>query len=218
MKNHLRVKTFGFLCNPQSGKLSLVAETNQNIKPLEPAEITRELIVRCSKGNARAQRELYDQYAKAMYNVSLRLMRTREAAEDMLQEAFADAFNKLGTFRFDSGFGSWLKRIVINNCINEIKRRKADIEYFEDMQLFEKEEEIENREYEDRLTVSNIKNAMQYLPEGSRIIFSLYLLEGYDHLEIAQILNISESNSKSQYMRAKNRIKEILSQNQYETR
>lgn len=145
-------------------------------------------------------------------------MRTREAAEDMLQEAFADAFSKLATFRFDSGFGSWLKRIVINNCINEIKRRKADIEYFEDMHLFEKEEEIENREYEERLTVNNIKSAMQHLPEGSRIIFSLYLLEGYDHLEIAQILNISESNSKSQYMRAKNRIKEILSQNRYETR
>jgi RNA polymerase sigma-70 factor (ECF subfamily) len=143
----------------------------------------------------------------------MRMMRSREAAEDMLQEAFTDAFGKLETFRFDSGFGSWLKRIVINNCINEINRRKTDLEFFDDMHLFEQEDETDDREYENQMTVQNIKKAMEFLPEGSRIIFSLYLLEGYDHVEISEILNISESNSKSQYMRAKRRVKEILIQN-----
>jgi RNA polymerase sigma-70 factor (ECF subfamily) len=185
----------------------------QNSADLEHSEVHKDVIEKCRKGNARAQYELYNLYARAMYNICLRMMRSREAAEDMLQEAFTDAFGKLETFRFDSGFGSWLKRIVINNCINEINRRKTDLEFFDDMHLFEQEDETNDREYENQMTVQNIKKAMEFLPEGSRIIFSLYLLEGYDHVEISEILNISESNSKSQYMRAKRRIKEILTQN-----
>lgn len=185
----------------------------QNSADLEHTEVHKDVIEKCRKGNARAQYELYNLYARAMYNICLRMMRSREAAEDMLQEAFTDAFGKLETFRFDSGFGSWLKRIVINNCINEINRRKTDLEFFDDMHLFEQEDETDDREYENQMTVQNIKKAMEFLPEGSRIIFSLYLLEGYDHVEISEILNISESNSKSQYMRAKRRIKEILIQN-----
>lgn len=185
----------------------------QNSADLEHTEVHKDVIEKCRKGNARAQYELYNLYARAMYNICLRMMRSREAAEDMLQEAFTDAFGKLETFRFDSGFGSWLKRIVINNCINEINRRKTDLEFFDDMHLFEQEDENDDREYENQMTVQNIKKAMEFLPEGSRIIFSLYLLEGYDHVEISEILNISESNSKSQYMRAKRRIKEILTQN-----
>lgn len=186
--------------------------TTQNSADLEHTEVHKDVIEKCRKGNARAQYELYNLYARAMYNICLRMMRSREAAEDMLQEAFTDAFGKLETFRFDSGFGSWLKRIVINNCINEINRRKTDLEFFDDMHLFEQEDETDDREYENQMTVQNIKKAMEFLPEGSRIIFSLYLLEGYDHIEISEILNISESNSKSQYMRAKRRIKEILTQ------
>jgi len=182
----------------------------QNSANLEHTEVHKDVIEKCRKGNARAQYELYNLYAKAMYNICLRMMRSREAAEDMLQEAFSDAFGKLDSFRFDSGFGSWLKRIVINNCINELNRRKTDLEFFDDMHIFENEEETDEREYENQLSVQNIKKAMEFLPGGSRIIFSLYLLEGYDHVEISQILNITESNSKSQYMRAKNRIKEIL--------
>ena len=192
--------------------------TTQKSADLEHTEVHKDVIEKCRKGSARAQYELYNLYARAMYNICLRMMRSREAAEDMLQEAFTDAFGKLGSFRFDSGFGSWLKRIVINNCINEINRRKTDLEFFDDMHLFEQEDETYDREYENQMTVQNIKKAMEFLPEGSRIIFSLYLLEGYDHVEISQILNISESNSKSQYMRAKNRVKEILTQTNYETR
>lgn len=190
----------------------------QNSAHLEHAEVHKDVIEKCRKGNAKAQYELYNLYSRAMYNICLRMMRTREAAEDMLQEAFTDAFGKLETFRFDSGFGSWLKRIVINNCINELNRRKTDLEFFDDMHIFENEDETDDREYENQLSVQNIKKAMEFLPGGSRIIFSLYLLEGYDHVEISQILNISESNSKSQYMRAKNRIKEILTQTNNETR
>lgn len=178
---------------------------------LEHTEVHKDVIEKCRKGNARAQYELYRLYARSMYNICLRMMQTREVAEDMLQEAFSDAFGKLETFRFDSGFGSWLKRIVINNCINEINRRKTDLEFFDDMMMFENEDEADERDYEHQLSVESIRKAMEQLPDGSRLIFSLYLLEGYDHVEISQILNISESNSKSQYMRAKRKVKEILS-------
>ncbi len=172
-------------------------------------DIHKDLIELSKEGDHLAQYRLYQLYARAMFNVAMRLMRNRESAEDMLQESFTDAFNRLGSFRFESGFGSWLKRIVVNNCLNEIKRRKANLQFVEDIQVYEAKEE-DDAGYKPWLSVDNVKSAMENLPDGSRMIFSLYLLEGYDHREIAQILNISESNSKSQYMRARLKVKEIL--------
>ncbi len=142
-------------------------------------------------------------------------MNTREEAEDMLQESFSEAFYRLDTFRYESTFGAWLKKIVVNKCINELKRRKADLELFDDMSPFEYQND-KPEQYMQGLSVNNIHMAMEQLPKGSRMIFSLYLLEGYDHKEIAGILNISESTSKSQYMRAKLKIKEILKTQSHE--
>ncbi len=172
-------------------------------------ELHREVIELSKEGNPKAQFTLYQLYAKAMYNICHRMMNNQAEAEDMLQEAFTEAFKKLSSFRYESNFGSWLKRIVINKCINEIKRKKADLQYFDDISNFDVSEE-EDSAYKAGLSIENIKQAMKELPKGSRIIFSLYLLEGYDHKEISQILNISESNSKSQYMRAKNKVKAYL--------
>lgn len=176
--------------------------------------IHKNIIERSKRGQARAQYELYNLYAKAMLNTCYRMMNNRENAEDMLQESFSEAFRKLDTFRYESTFGAWLKRIVVNRCINEIKREKADLQFFDDMSQFGKTTIEEEGNIE--MDVKSIKMAMQELPNGSRMIFSLYLLEGYDHREIAQILNVSESNSKSQYMRAKRKIKEILEGGKYE--
>lgn len=143
------------------------------------------------------------------------MMQSREEAEDMLQEAFTEAFMKLNSFRFESTFGAWLKRITVNKCINEIKRRKADLEFCDDIGRFGDKHHDDDDELPN-LSVEMIKNAMEQLPNGSKMIFQLYLLEGYDHREISQILSVSESNSKSQYMRAKRRIKEILKDKVYE--
>ena len=143
------------------------------------------------------------------------MMNNKEAAEDMLQESFADAFRRLNSFRYESTFGAWLKQIVVNKCINEIKRKKIDLNYIEDMYYFDDKRE-EEEVNEPTLSVPQIKKAMEQLPAGSKMIFSLYLLEGYDHTEIAQILNITISTSKSQYMRARNKIKEILNLSNYE--
>jgi RNA polymerase sigma-70 factor (ECF subfamily) len=174
----------------------------------------REIIERSKRGHRDAQYELYRQYSRAMFNVCLRIMNNREEAEDMLQESFSEAFHRLDSYRFESTFGSWLKRIVVNRCINELKRRRAKLEFFEDMSPFGQKEE-ESQDLVPGLSVDQVRKAMEQLPKGSRMIFSLYLLEGYDHQEISEILEISESNSKTQYMRAKQRIKEILKDQKY---
>jgi RNA polymerase sigma-70 factor (ECF subfamily) len=177
-------------------------------------DIHKEIIEKSKKGNSKAQYQLYQLYAKAMYNTCYRMMNNQPEAEDMLQEAFTEAFMKLHTFRYESAFGAWLKRIVVNKCLNEIKKRKTDLNFVEDLAIYN--ERKDDEEFTVGINVSDIKKAMEQLPDGSRMIFSLYLLEGYDHREIAQILNVSESNSKSQYMRAKRKIKEILEGGTYE--
>jgi RNA polymerase sigma-70 factor (ECF subfamily) len=174
-----------------------------------PEVENREIIERSKRGYRDAQYQLYRQYSHAMFNICVRMMNNREEAEDMLQESFSEAFHRLDSFRHESTFGAWLKRIVVNKCINELKRKRAKLEFFEDMAPFD-EKPDEKLDAGPGLTVDQVRKAMEQLPKGSRMIFSLYLLEGYDHQEISEILEISESNSKTQYMRAKQRIKEIL--------
>ena len=133
----------------------------------------------------------------------------QEEAEDMLQESFTYAFSRLGSFRFESSFGAWLKRIVVNTCINHLKKRKVDLVYTEHHN--DPAPEHDPIDYEQiKFRVEQVSRAMEKLPEGYRIVFSLYLLEGYDHKEISEILGISESTSKSQFLRAKKKMKEIL--------
>ncbi|WP_167610000.1 RNA polymerase sigma factor [Maribellus sediminis] len=169
--------------------------------------IHKKIIEACKKGNESARYQLYQLYAKAMYNVSYRMMNNREEAEDMLQEAFTQAFMKLDSFRYESSFGSWLKRIVVNTCINAINKRKVDLTYCEEIYSDAVSEE---EEAEPVYTVQLVTRAIEQLPEGSRMVLSLYLLEGYDHGEIAQIMGITESTSKSQYMRAKRKVADLL--------
>lgn len=172
-------------------------------------DIHRELVEESLAGSIKAQHQLYKLYAGAMFYTCYHMMHSREEAEDMLQEAFSEAFITLDRFRFESTFGTWLKRIVINKCINEIKRKKTDLKFSDDMGHYE-ERYVEEEDSLPNLNIELVKEAMNKLPEGGRVIFQLYLLEGYDHREIAQILGVSESNSKSQFMRAKNKIREIL--------
>lgn len=176
--------------------------------------IHKELIEQCMQGNRKAQYRIYQLYSKAMLNVCFRMMQNKEDAEDMMQDAFTDAFRRMSGFRFESTFGAWLKRIMINRCINELRRKKTDLKFFDDMHVFAQKADEEANDY--GLTVDQVRKAMKELPSGSGMIFSLYLLEGYDHNEISEILNISVSNSKTQYMRARHRIKEVLTQTSYE--
>lgn len=177
-------------------------------------DIHEKLIEASKRGDNRARRQLYELYARAMFNICYRMMNNREDAEDILQDAFVQAFSKLDSFRYESTFGAWLKRIVINTCINAINKRKVDLLLTDDMYYFSNRSEEEEPELP--LTVKDVERAMEQLPEGGRLIFSLYLLEGYDHVEIAEILGITESTSKSQFMRAKRKVYEILKEKYYE--
>ncbi len=171
-------------------------------------QIHRSIVEACKRGKDKARYELYQLYSKAMFNVCYRMMNNREEAEDMLQEAFTQAFMKLDSFRWESSFGTWMKRIVVNTCLNSINKKKVELTYCEE--IYNYDQAVEEEEQEVKFSVKNITEAMGKLPEGGRMVFSLYLLEGYDHTEIAQIMNITESTSKSQFLRAKRRIVEIL--------
>jgi len=174
-------------------------------------QIHGDLIEECRRGSRRAQFRLNELYSKAMFNTAYRITGNREEAEDMLQEAFTDCFTKIGSYRSESTFGAWLKTIVINRCISRLRRREADLVLTDDFSRHETPEEAP----EEEVTLpdpSVIAGAVEKLPDGYRVVFSLYLLEGYDHTEIAQILGISESTSKTQYSRAKEKLKKILSE------
>jgi RNA polymerase sigma factor (sigma-70 family) len=173
-------------------------------------KIHAQIIEKCKKGDNQAQFSLYNLYNKAMYNLAYRILNNREDAEDILQDAFVDCFKNIGSFRFESTFGAWLKRILVNKCINYLRKKKIDLTLCENLPpvIYEEEEEEEVK-YE----AGRILKGIEMLPDGYRIILTLYLLEGYDHSEISTILAISESTSKSQYSRAKERLRGILSTN-----
>jgi RNA polymerase sigma factor (sigma-70 family) len=165
------------------------------------------LIDRCKKGNSKAQFRLYNLYSKAMYNLAYRMTNNREDAEDIVQEAFIDCFRNIESFRFESTFGAWLKSIVVNKCINHLRKKKVNLVFRENIP--DHQAEVNDDE---NYNIDKIFKSIEKLPDGYRVILTLYLLEGYDHKEISQILGISESTSKSQYSRAKNKLK-ILIQN-----
>jgi len=166
------------------------------------------LIEECRKGSSKAQYMLYNQYSKAMFNLAYRILNNREDAEDVLQEAFVDCFRNISSFRFESTFGAWLKKILVNKCINHIKKKKIDLTLCETLPV-----NVSDEEEEVVYDTGKIFRGIEKLPDGYRVILTLYLLEGYDHSEISQILGITESTSKSQYSRAKDKLKNILRSN-----
>jgi RNA polymerase sigma-70 factor (ECF subfamily) len=181
--------------------------------------IHHELINKCRKGDRRAQEEIYRLYYLSMYNTCYRMLNDRVEAEDTMQEAFLAAFLKIGTYKGEMSFGSWLKRIVINKTIDVIRSRKVRFEALDEKAGYDPEAESEIiTPDEATLMVEKIREAVQKLPEGFRVVLSLALFEGYDHEEIAAILHISESTSRSQLTRAKKRLAEYLKKNDYENR
>jgi RNA polymerase sigma-70 factor (ECF subfamily) len=170
--------------------------------------INAPLIEECRKGNNKAQYRLYNQYSKAMFNLAYRILNNREDAEDILQETFVDCFRYIDSFRFESTFGAWLKKILVNKCINHLKKKKIDLTLCDTLPVVVYEEEADVT-----YDTGKIFKGIEMLPDGYRIILTLYLLEGYDHSEISQILDITESTSKSQYSRAKEKLRNILSKN-----
>ncbi len=175
---------------------------------MDATQTHRDLIERCREGRRDAQFELYRLYSRAMYNTALRMVRHPHDAEDLLQSVFIEVFSKLDSFRYESSIGAWMKRITINKCINFLKSRRLALS---ELTPFNDRAEESAPEPEPPYTVERINRAINELPDGYRVVFSLYAVEGYDHEEIAQILGVAEATSKSQYSRAKAKLRDMLS-------
>jgi RNA polymerase sigma factor (sigma-70 family) len=171
-----------------------------------------ELVERCKQGDSRGFAELYRKYSKAMYNTSLRIVNNTGDAEDVVQEAFTDAFRSLEDFHYKSTFGAWLKRIVINKSINYLRKRKMDMIDIDKTNIGHLPEEDMTDEQEIQMKVEDIKKAVGLLPNGYRTVLTLYLFEGYDQEEIAEILQVSHATVRTQYMRAKQKLVQHIKQ------
>ena len=149
---------------------------------------------------------LFKSYSRAMYNICLRMIGNKQDAEDVVQDAFVMAYCNLGKLRSEDSFGAWLKRIVINRCIRFLQTRV----HFTEFELSNHEDTEMPENWINTVTMQEINGEIQKLPDGCRIVFNLFLLENYSHKQIAELLAISESTSKSQYHRAKQLLRKQL--------
>lgn len=173
------------------------------------------LVQQCLKGEASAYRALYDRYAKAMYNTALRILNRSDDAEDILQEAFTDAFQQLSSFEGRSTFGAWLRQIVVYKSIAHLKKNKLHLNGLEaDAENIADETEVDEDEV--WYTVDSIKQAMQKLPDGYRTVLTLHLIEGFEQEEVAAMMKVAHSTVRTQYMRAKQKLLQVLKQEVYE--
>ena len=167
------------------------------------------LIEKCKTGHSSSQYELYALYVDAMYNIGMRMLSSKEDAEDIVQESFVSAFKNLNSFNYESTFGAWLKRIVINKSINYLKKKKVPVV---PIAVHEFHLSDDTPVEVDMMDIKKIKMGIAKLPAGYKQIINLYLIEGYDHIEIGEILEVSTSTSKSQYHRAKKKLVEIINE------
>ncbi|WP_299008501.1 RNA polymerase sigma factor [uncultured Tenacibaculum sp.] len=171
-------------------------------------QLHQSVIDACKNNDAKAQMQLYDLYCDAMYTVALRYVKDSFIAEDVMQEAFVKAFKNIDSYKEGVAFGAWLKRIVINQSIDYLKKRK--------LELISINEEIttvaddDNWNVASTISYQDIVNCIQQLKEKYRVVLTLFLLEGYDHREISQILGISEVSSRTHLLRGKRQVQEQL--------
>ena len=158
-------------------------------------------------GDNSAFRELYNLYAAAMYSISYRIVNNKDEAEDVLQESFLKAFQNIRKFDNTNSFGGWLKKVVINGSIDQVRRRKISFVPIDDAK-----HDLEVEEDNMRFDVETLRACIQQLPDNYRIVLTLFLFEDQSHKEIAALLNISEGTSKSHFHRAKKKLLTLLNE------
>lgn len=181
--------------------------------------LTIDIVEKCRQNDRMAQLKLYNQYCDGMFTVAMRFVKDTMEAEDIVQEAFIKAFSKLHQYKAEVTFGAWLKRIVINKSIDLLKSRKQQMLELDEVHL-----KVIDNNYEDEwlvddaITLDEVKQAIQKLPDKYQYVVMLFLIEGYDHQEIAEILNITEVASRTQLSRGKTKLRELLTTEQNGTR
>lgn len=159
--------------------------------------------------------QVYKAYYKAMYNSAFRILKDEFEAEDIIQEAFLTAFTKLNTFKGEVTFGAWLKRIVINKSLTQLKKNnRYDEVKLEVIPNYEEKEVVVDY---DSLEVKNILNHIKNLKDNYRLVLTLNLIEGYDYDEIAQILDYTNENVRTTISRAKKKLKQVILANSNKT-
>ena len=166
------------------------------------------LIKQCKKGNQKAQIKLYDLFCEALFFISCRYLKNEEEAKDAMQDAFLKAFLSLDTFKEDTSFGSWLKRIVINTCIDKLKKKSIETVSLENYPL----EVLDDNDWNFDVKIDRIEiiDAIESLKTKYQLVVKLYLLEGYDHSEISEILKIPIKTSRTQLRRGKLELRNLL--------
>lgn len=168
-------------------------------------DVHHELIKQCKKGKQKAQMQIYKLYYRAMFNTSLRIVNSAADAEDVMQDSFLDAFQKVDQYSEEGSFGGWLKRIVINNSLDFLNKKKSQIQLNDNLEVVEDTKDIDI-DIDDEIKIQDLKKALEKIKDEYRIIISLYLFEGYDHEEISDILSISYNLSRTRYSRAKKKL------------
>ncbi len=172
---------------------------------------TIDIVEKCKQNDRKAQLKLYNQYCDGMFVVAKRFVKDTLEAEDIVQESFIKAFAKLHQYKAEVTFGAWLKRIVINKSIDLLKSKKQHMLELDEVHL-----KVVDSGYEDEwlvddaITLDEVKDAISKLPDKYRYVVMMFLVEGYDHQEIAEVLNITEVASRTQLSRGKTKLKELL--------
>jgi len=172
--------------------------------------LTHQLIQDCRANNRRAQVKLYNKYCEGMFIVAHRFLRDSFEAEDAMQEAFIKAFLKLHQFEGEVTFGAWLKRIVINKCIDKLKAKRMELMALNEQILEVVEDDDNSWQIEDGIGIDTVVKTIENLPEKYKYPLMLFLIEGYDHQEISEILNISGVASRTLVHRGKKKLQDEL--------
>ncbi len=159
------------------------------------------LVKKCLKGDARAQRALFEKFAPKMLGVCMRYAKNTEQAEDVLQDGFVKVFTKLSNYSGNGSLEGWIRRIIVNTALDEIRR---NVKFKDNVNVDDVDYKLElNNHIVEGLAAEDLMKIVNDLPDGYRVVFNMFAIEGYSHKEIAVQLNISENTSKSQYSRAR---------------
>jgi RNA polymerase sigma-70 factor (ECF subfamily) len=176
----------------------------------------RKMIDNSITSDRKMQIQLYNAFHKKMYNSCFRILRDRYEAEDAMQESFLKVFASIDKYDSETSFDAWILRIAINTAIDRLRKNKIEFIDYNETVLSNQIDDSDSEEEERELVmekVEQIKAAIEQLPNTARLIVNLYLIEGYDHEEIAEILKIQPGNARVQYMRAKQKLIKIIKQN-----
>ena len=166
------------------------------------------LINDCLKGKSVAQKKLFDLFAPKMLGVCMRYMKSQQEAEDVLQEGFIKVFNKLEAFERAGSLEGWVRRIMVNTALDQLRK---NAKFANSYDISEQEYRLENVDFTfENLVADDLMKLVNEMPEGYKVVFNMFAIEGYGHKEIGELLNISENTSKSQYSRARAYLREQL--------